>query len=96
MTIFKAAAGIAETKIGEDTVLLHLESGEYFGLNEVGSFIWRLLKEGMDVNTIASTIADSFSSDLASITKDVGEILDQLVAENLIVAVDDAVIRSGR
>lgn len=96
MTIFKAAAGIAETKIGEDTVLLHLESGEYFGLNEVGSFIWRLLKEGMDVNTIASTIADSFSSDLASITKDVGEILDQLVAENLIVAVDDAAIRSGR
>ncbi len=30
-------------KVGDETVLLHLETGAYFGLNPVGSRMWELL-----------------------------------------------------
>ncbi|MGH3020173.1 MAG: PqqD family protein, partial [Gaiellaceae bacterium] len=36
---------VYRTLAGEGGVLLHLESGAYHGLNEVGTFIWGLLDE---------------------------------------------------
>jgi hypothetical protein len=40
---------------GEGGVLLHLDSGEYHGLNEIGELIWDLLDEE---TTFAGLVAD--------------------------------------
>ena len=34
-----------ESRVGEETVLLHLKSGTYFGIDAVGTRIWALLKD---------------------------------------------------
>lgn len=37
----------AESAVGDETVILHLKSGTYFGLDPVGTRIWELLKQGL-------------------------------------------------
>jgi len=43
---------------GEGGVLLHLESGEYHGINEVGCLIWELLDGERTVAAVAVELRD--------------------------------------
>lgn len=55
---------------GEGGVLLHLESGEYHGINEVGCLIWELLDGERTVDGIAVELQDQVDgapSDLAGV-----------------------------
>ena len=37
----------AESAVGNETVILHLVNGTYYGLDPVGTRIWGLIKEGV-------------------------------------------------
>jgi hypothetical protein len=43
---------------GEGGVLLHLESGEYHGINEVGCLIWELLDGERTVDAVTAGVRD--------------------------------------
>ena len=43
---------------GEGGVLLHLESGAYHGLNEVGTLIWGLLDEDKTFDQLIAELRD--------------------------------------
>ena len=36
--------------VGEETVLLHLDSGTYFGLDPVGTRAWQLIQAGKSLS----------------------------------------------
>jgi hypothetical protein len=40
--MIKANSQILFQKLGNESVILHLESEEYFGLNEIGTRIWEV------------------------------------------------------
>jgi coenzyme PQQ synthesis protein D (PqqD) len=42
--------------VASETVLLSLESGAYFGLNEVGATIWRLIQERRTIAQICDAL----------------------------------------
>jgi hypothetical protein len=46
--------------VGDETVLLDLSSGIYFGLDGVGKRIWESLAEGLSLGETAATIASEF------------------------------------
>ena len=46
---------IVQSKIGEEVVMLDMESGFYFGLNSVASVIWGLLAEGIGFEKLIDT-----------------------------------------
>ena len=37
--------------VGEETVILHLESGIYFGLDPVGARAWQLIQAGKSLSS---------------------------------------------
>jgi hypothetical protein len=47
-------------QIDQEMVLLDLESGEYYGLNEVGARIWTLLLEGKSLAQVLDTMVEEF------------------------------------
>lgn len=49
-----------ESRVGDETVVLHLKSGIYFGLDAVGTRIWALLKEGSQPPEICARIAEEY------------------------------------
>jgi PqqD family protein of HPr-rel-A system len=68
-----------------EAVLLDLSSGTYFGLNEVGTRVWRLLADGRDERQIVATLAAEYDADPTVIASDVSRLLGDLRARRLIV-----------
>jgi hypothetical protein len=66
------------------SVLLHLDTELYFGLNEVGSLLWDSLYAGEPYETAVSKIEDRFDVDRERIDIDVAALLDQLDAKGLL------------
>ena len=73
-------------QVGNETVILDLASGTYFGLDPVGARIWTLLGEGKTLAQVCDTMLVEFDVSRADIERDVTELVEQLQAQQLIAA----------
>jgi hypothetical protein len=76
-TILSIPAPVMSRLVGDETVLLDLASGMYFGLDGVGQRVWESVAEGKYLGEIATIIASEFEideeqafSDLIDFTRD--------------------------
>lgn len=72
----------------ETVVLLDVESGEYYALNDVGGRVWELCDGTRSVAEIVAALIEEYDAPAASITVDVMELLGELTRERLLVTVD--------
>lgn len=63
---------------------LDLRSSRYFSLNATGSYLWRLLGEGVGREDLAGRLAAEFSLDHEVAARDVSQFLDSLRAGDLL------------
>jgi hypothetical protein len=70
--------------VGDETVLLDLASGFYFGLDGVGKRIWEMLAKGSSLAETASVITAEFEVDEATAQADVIEFANDLVRRGLL------------
>ena len=70
--------------VGDETVLLDLASGMYFGVDGVGQRIWEAVAEGRSLAQAAAVIAAEYDVDEARAQKDVIEFASDLVARGLL------------
>lgn len=69
---------------GPELVLLHFGRGEYFGLDEVGTVIWRRLEAGNTLGEIADALVARFSVTRDDALRDVIELVTDLKCEALL------------
>lgn len=65
-------------------VLLHLESGQYHGLNAVGSVIWSLLDGTRTADDVVAAVRAQVDDPPASLRDEVMAFLQHLTERNLI------------
>ena len=70
----------------DQTMLLDLDGGTYFALNEVGARVWELSDGSRTVAEIATLLADEYDAPVAVIQADVLELLGELEVEQLVTA----------
>lgn len=75
----------AESAVGDETVILHLVNGTYYGLDPVGTRIWALLKDGVAPPEICRRLADEYEMDLATVEADSRKFLNDLAAQGIVV-----------
>ncbi len=68
-----------------NTVLLDIDSGEYFSLNEVGGRMWALCDGSRSVSSIAEVISAEFEVDQSDAFVDACELLQSLAGAGLVV-----------
>ena len=83
--MYRSHPDVLFREIDNECVLLDLGSGTYFGLNEVGTRIWNLLREGLTEDDIVRIIAAVYESDAVTIRADVRRLLSELESRKLIV-----------
>ena len=71
-------------RVDDETVLLDLDSGSYFALNDVGARIWELCDGDRSVDDIVSTITAEYDVDTETARRDVVELLSMLAEEQLL------------
>ena len=69
---------------GEGGVLLHLESGEYHGINEVGCLIWEHLDGERTVDGVAVAIRDGIEDPPSDLVDEVISFLESLRERDLV------------
>ena len=70
--------------VGDETVLLDLESGMYFGLDGVGKRIWEAIDEGLTLREIAAIIVSEYEVDEIQAQADTIEFVGDLVERGLL------------
>jgi hypothetical protein len=70
--------------VGDETVLLDLESGIYFGLDGVGKKIWESLAGGESLGRVVTIIVDQYEVEEAQAQADVLEFANELVQRGLL------------
>jgi hypothetical protein len=71
-------------EVGDEIVLLDVEGGEYHGLNDVGSRIWRALEEHPDVDSAYEHLCETYEVDPGVLRNDLGEFITRLVGMGLL------------
>jgi hypothetical protein len=79
------APGQLHDEIDGNVVLLGRKSGNYLGLNEVGSAIWRALERDVRVGDLCEMVAASFGVTRECLQRDVTAFLGQLLEQELII-----------
>jgi hypothetical protein len=73
-------------EIQGEGILLHLENGKYFGLNDVGTRTWQLIAEHRSLQTVLNCLEDEYDVDAAELRADVLRLVDDLSTNGLIEA----------
>lgn len=78
------------SNLNQDTVILDLKSEEYYGLNHVGSTVWRLLQKPVAVEEIQELILSKYDVGAEECFRDLKAFLENLEAQELIKVLEPA------
>jgi hypothetical protein len=68
-----------------EAVVLNLDTGIYFGLDAVGTRIWRLLEERKPLRVVLDTLVDEYEAPPDRLQRDLLAFVDQLNGKGLVV-----------
>ena len=75
---------IIQSKIGDEVVMLDMDSGYYFGLNSVASDIWALMENEIAFDLLIDTLMAKFEVDRSVCESDTQELIDQMLEKKII------------
>jgi hypothetical protein len=71
-------------EVDGEVVMLSERAGAYFGLDAIGSEIWKLLAQPCRVSDLCQSLAQRYDVEEDTLTRDVTAFLDDLLARNLV------------
>jgi len=87
-TVVQARQGNPIAEIQGETVVLHLASGEYFGLNEVGTRIWKLIQTPLTVDAVVIQLEREYESRRDILEADVVRLITELQDAGLVAQIE--------
>lgn len=75
---------IVQSKIGEEVVMLDMDSGFYFGLNSVASVIWGLLEIEIGFEELINQLMAQFEVERSLCEAETKALLNQMLEKNII------------
>lgn len=71
-------------ELGEESVLLHLATGRYFGLDPVGTRMWSALEEAGTIEGAVATLAEEYDVGEDRLRRDLLELVEGLAERRLV------------
>jgi len=72
------------TDLDSEIIIMHVDSGQYINLKDVGSDIWRQISEPKSVSDIINTLLSEYDVAAETCEKEVMAYLDELAGADLI------------
>lgn len=70
--------------VGEEIIILNMETGDYLGLNAVGASIWQQLQESRTVQQLINTLMTEYEIDPKTCSDETFSYLDKLAQLGLL------------
>ena len=71
-------------EVGGEVVILNLVDDTYYGLTEVGAFVWQLLKEPRTLEELRDAVVAEFEVDESQCEADLRRLLEELSGRRLV------------
>jgi len=82
--IISQVEGPISSELDGEAVVLNLDSGVYYGLNEVSARIWQLTREPISFEKIHTTLLEEYDVEGEACKQDLTQVLTDLKGANLI------------
>jgi Coenzyme PQQ synthesis protein D (PqqD) len=83
-SLVKSANDLISAPVNSEVVILSVERGTYYGLDEIGTEIWQRLESPMRIDMLCEELAAKYAADRQTIERDVLALLESLFAEGLV------------
>jgi len=87
--VIRPAPGVLFREMGGETVLLHLRSGAYFGLDLVGTLIWQGIEQEGRLQPILDLLVEQFEVEEAQAREDLLRMVTQMRDHGLVYVATD-------
>lgn len=95
-TAVRASRQQVSCDVADEAVLLSLRDGEYYGLNEVGASIWRLIQQPRTVLELRDSLLQEYADiEVAECERAVISFLSEMISLKLVDLVDEEVTNQG-
>ena len=84
-TVISQIEEVVAGDIDGETVMMSVENGKYYGLDDIGSRIWELIKKPIKVSDLIDTLIERFDVDRKTCEKDVLKFLNELNEDKILV-----------
>jgi hypothetical protein len=88
-TVVARRDGLVEVEIDDEILALSIEQGTCYGMNRVGSRIWKLLAKPIRICDLCVTLLATYRVDPDTCERQVLDLLEELRSEDLIVALEE-------
>lgn len=89
-SIIKQADNLVSCELDGETALMSVESGNYYGLDPVGSRIWALIEQDRLVSELCALLLEEFEVEPSPCEHYVLTFLNELAQNNLVTVVDES------
>jgi hypothetical protein len=76
---------VAAKVIDGELIIIRLSDGTYYSMDNVGARVWELIERQLDVPAVAAAIAGRYRVPVEQVARDVGTLVQELLAEGLVV-----------
>jgi hypothetical protein len=80
---------VLDTEIDEQTVMMDIDQGRYFGLNQTGTRIWTLLSQPIVIGDLCGRLTEEFDISREQCEQQLIDFLENLLDRGLLQVVTD-------
>lgn len=82
--VYQRRKHVLSAQIGNELVMMCLDTGQYFNFNAVGSHIWGLIEMPMSLDTIVATLAEAYDAPESAIRAEAEHFLRRLEQDKMV------------
>jgi Coenzyme PQQ synthesis protein D (PqqD) len=83
-TIVSRSPSVLTAEVGREIIMMSIEKGNYFGLDHIGSDIWKRIEPPCSFATLIDGLAADYEADRATITTDVKNLLNRMAERDIV------------
>jgi Coenzyme PQQ synthesis protein D (PqqD) len=83
-TLITRSTELIIAPVHDETVMMDIQSGHYYGLDDIGSEIWRRLEAPRTFGDLVDSLVADYDADRSVIAEDVRTLLSVMVEHNVV------------
>ena len=84
----KRAEKVTFEKVADEAILIDLDTGTYFSLNNIGTEFWELFDGEKTLQELADSVAKKYKVESEMVIADLLELVEKLAKDDLLLTVD--------
>jgi hypothetical protein len=83
-TVISRSPSVLAAEVGDEIVMMSIEQGHYFGLDDIGSDIWKRIEPPCSFGALIDGLAADYEADRATIATDVQNLLGLMAEQDVV------------